>query len=209
MNENNSNSSKQILISILGVAILIVAVVGISFAAFTYARTGTTTNTITTGTITMSYTEGKNGITLTDALPITDDAGKALSAEGQYFDFTVNAKIVGKGTTKIDYVITATEVTTSLPSTGVKAYLTSNTDATVELAPTIVSTLPLTESGNSAGAPVGEHILKSGSISTTDNLVNETTTYRLRMWVDQNYQAPSSQQVYSIKVNVYGAAAAQ
>lgn len=209
MNENNSNSSKQILISILGVAILIVAVVGISFAAFTYARTGTTTNTITTGTITMSYTEGKNGITLTDALPITDDAGKALSAEGQYFDFTVNAKIVGKGTTKIDYVITATEVTTSLPSTGVKAYLTSNTDATVELAPTIVSTLPLTESGNSAGAPVGEHILKSGSISTTDNSVNETTTYRLRMWVDQDYQAPSSQQVYSIKVNVYGAAAAQ
>ena len=209
MNENNSNSSKQILISILGVAILIVAVVGISFAAFTYARTGTTTNTITTGTITMSYTEGKNGITLTDALPITDDAGKALSAEGQYFDFTVNAKIVGKGTTKIDYVITATEVTTSLPSTGVKAYLTSNTDATVELAPTIVSTLPLTESRNSAGAPVGEHILKSGSISTTDNSVNETTTYRLRMWVDQNYQAPSSQQVYSIKVNVYGAAAAQ
>ena len=209
MNENNSNSSKQILISILGVAILIVAVVGISFAAFTYARTGTTTNTITTGTITMSYTEGKNGITLTDALPITDDAGKALSAEGQYFDFTVNAKIVGKGTTKIDYVITATEVTTSLPSTGVKAYLTSNTDATVELAPTIVSTLPLTESGNSAGAPVGEHILKSDSISTTDNSVNETTTYRLRMWVDQNYQAPSSQQVYSIKVNVYGAAAAQ
>ena len=209
MNENNSNSSKQILISILGVALLIVAVVGISFAAFTYARTGTTTNTITTGTITMSYTEGKNGITLTDALPITDDAGKALSAEGQYFDFTVNAKIVGKGTTKIDYVITATEVTTSLPSTGVKAYLTSNTDATVELAPTIVSTLPLTESGNSAGAPVGEHILKSGSISTTDNSVNETTTYRLRMWVDQNYQAPSTQQVYSIKVNVYGAAAAQ
>ena len=157
----------------------------------------------------MSYTEGKNGITLTDALPITDDAGKALSAEGQYFDFTVNAKIVGKGTTKIDYVITATEVTTSLPSTGVKAYLTSNTDATVELAPTIVSTLPLTESGNSAGAPVGEHILKSGSISTTDNSVNDTTPYRLRMWVDQNYQAPSSQQVYSIKVNVYGAAAAQ
>lgn len=206
---NNNNSSKQILLSVLGVAILVVAVVGISFAAFSYSKTGEKENTITTGTITMSYTEGKNGITLTDALPITDDAGKALSAEGQYFDFTVNAKIVGKGTTKIDYVITATEVTTSLPSTGVKAYLTSNTDATVELAPTIVSTLPLTESENSAGAPVGEHILKSGSISTTDNSVNETTTYRLRMWVDQNYQAPSSQQVYSIKVNVYGAAAAQ
>ena len=209
MNENNSNSSKQILISILGVAILIVAVVGISFAAFTYVGPGSKTNSITTGTITMSYTEDTNGITLSNALPMTDDAGKALSAEGQYFDFTVNAKIVGKGTTKIDYVITATEVTTSLPNTGVKVYLTSNTDQTVELAPTIVSTLPLTQAGNSAGATAGERILKSGSISTTDNSVNETTTYRLRMWVDQNYQAPSTQQVYSIKVNVYGAAAAQ
>lgn len=206
---NNNNSSKQILLSVLGVAILVVAVVGISFAAFSYSQAGTKENTITTGTITMSYTEGTNGITLTDALPITDDAGKALSAEGQYFDFTVNAKIVGKGTTKIDYVITATEVTTSLPNTGVKVYLTSNTDQTVELAPTIVSTLPLTQAGNSAGATAGERILKSGSISTTDNSVNETTTYRLRMWVDQNYQAPSTQQVYSIKVNVYGAAAAQ
>ena len=209
MNENSSNSSKQILISILGVAILIVAVVGISFAAFTYVGTGSKTNTITTGTITMSYTEDTNGITLSNALPMTDDAGKALSAEGQYFDFTVNAKIVGKGTTKIDYVITATEVTKTLPNTGVKVYLTSNTDQKVELTPTIVSTLPLTQSGNSASAPAGERILKSGSISTTDTSVDETTTYRLRMWVDQAYQAPSEQQVYSIKVNVYGAAAAQ
>ena len=33
MSENNS---KQILVSILGVAILVVALVGVSFAAFTY-----------------------------------------------------------------------------------------------------------------------------------------------------------------------------
>ena len=79
----------------------------------------------------------------------------------------------------------------------------------MELAPTVVSTLPLTQSGNSASAPAGERILKSDSISTTDASVDETTTYRLRMWVDQAYQAPSEQQVYSIKVNVYGAAAAQ
>ena len=208
MNEN-TNSSKQILISILGVAILIVAVVGISFAAFTYVGTGQTTNTITTGTITMSYTESTNGITLNDALPITDESGKALSAEGQYFDFTVNATIVGKGTTQLNYAITATEVTNSLPNTGVKVYLTSNSDNTVELAPTLVSELPQTQSGNSAGAPVGERILKSGTINTTDETVDQTTTYRLRMWVDQNYTAPSTKQVYSIKVNVYGAASAQ
>ena len=63
---NNNISSKQILISILGVIILIVAVIGISFAAFTYSQAGTKVNTITIGKITMNYTEATNGITLNE-----------------------------------------------------------------------------------------------------------------------------------------------
>ena len=83
------NNSKQILLSVLGVAILVVAVVGVSFAAFSYSKTGEKVNTITTGTITMSYSETTNGINLTNALPMTDGVGKALKDENQYFDFTV------------------------------------------------------------------------------------------------------------------------
>ena len=95
---NNTNSSKQVLVSILGVAILIVAVVGISFAAFSYSKTGTVANTITTGTITMSYSEPTNGINLTNALPITDTAGKALTGNNNTFDFTVAATVSGSTT---------------------------------------------------------------------------------------------------------------
>ena len=51
------NNSKQVLLSVLGVAILVVAVVGVSFAAFTFSQTGQKVNTISTGTITMSYSE--------------------------------------------------------------------------------------------------------------------------------------------------------
>lgn len=50
-----NNNSKQVLFSIIGVAILIVAVVGVSFAFFTYSRTGTTNNFITTGKITFNF----------------------------------------------------------------------------------------------------------------------------------------------------------
>ena len=35
----NSNS-KQVLLSMIGIAILIIAVVGVSFAFFTYSKTG-------------------------------------------------------------------------------------------------------------------------------------------------------------------------
>ena len=73
------NSSKQVLLSVLGVAILVVAVVGVSFAAFSYSKTGEKVNTITTGTITMEYTEDTNGINLTNALPMSDGVGTNLS----------------------------------------------------------------------------------------------------------------------------------
>ena len=206
---NESISSKQILISILGVVILIVAVVGISFAAFTYSQTGTKINTITTGTITMNYNEPSAGITLKDALPMTDASGIALTGTGNTFDFTVNTTIQGKGTTTINYLITASEVNPSFPNSGVKVYLTSNDDKTVELVPTKVSELAITESNNAAGAPTGQKILKTKAITTTDTAVNQTVSYRLRMWVADDYTDSSRSGTYSIRVNVYGKANAQ
>ena len=96
MKENNN--SKQILLSVLGVAILVVAVVGVSFAAFSYSKTGEKVNTITTGSIVMSYNETTNGINLVDALPISDAQGMALSGNTagheEYFDFNVSATIL-------------------------------------------------------------------------------------------------------------------
>ena len=204
---NNNNSSKQILLSVLGVAILVVAVVGISFAAFSYSKTGEVSNTITTGTITMTYTEPTNGISLTDALPITDDAGKALKGDGKTFDFTVGATVAG--TTTINYAITAVkDATSDLPDTGVKVYLTSTSGETetAVLGPKLVSQLDKTVAGNDAGAPADQYVLKTGTYSTVGTT---TENYRLRMWVADDYVAPATSQKYILKVNVYGAAAAQ
>ena len=211
---NNNNSSMQILLSVLGVAILVVAVVGISFAAFSYSKTGDVSNTITTGTITMTYTEPTNGINLTDALPITDDAGKILKGDGKTFDFTVGATVAG--TTTINYVITAVkDAASDLPDTGVKVYLTttSGENETAVLGPKLVSQLDKTVDGNDAGAPAGQYVLKTGTYTATG-----TDNYRLRMWVDSNYGQHTdgnntnefaAQHKYILKVNVYGAAKAQ
>ena len=201
--------SKQVFISILSVIMLIIAVIGISFAAFTYSKTGGKVNTITVGTITMDYTEPTNGINLTDALPITDASGKILTGTGNTFDFTVSTNIQGSGTTTINYLITITEVTTTFANTGIKVYLTSNDDNTVELAPTKVSSLPITQSNNTAGAPIGQKILKTGTVTTTNTVVNQTTKYRLRMWVADDFSDSNKTGTYSIKVNVYGKANAQ
>ena len=201
MKENNS---KQVLLSVLGVAILVVAVVGVSFAAFSYSKTGTKVNTITTGTITMSYSETTNGINLTNALPMSDGVGMALSEEEQYFDFTVSANITG--TTTINYAITASkEAESTLPDTAVKVYLTDmdGTADTQILAPTKVSELDVTSSDVS-GAPNDQYKLTSDTFSASSS-----HAYRLRMWVADDYQVTGASATYKLRVNVYGAAAAQ
>ena len=203
----DNNNSKQVLLSVLGVAILVVAVVGVSFAAFSYSKTGEKVNTITTGTITMSYSEDTNGINLSNALPMSDDQGKALSGSNNVFDFTVTATINGSGNTTINYDVTATkESGSTLDDSAVKVYLTSidNSADTQVLAPTKVSALTKTGSSEASGAPNGQYKLTTGTFTSTT-----TRKYRLRMWVAEDYSSLSTSGTYKLRVNVYGAAAAQ
>ncbi len=201
----DNNNSRQVLLSVLGVAILVVAVVGVSFAAFSYSKTGTQVNTITTGTISMNYVEGDNAISLTNALPMTDEVGKALADTNQYFDFTVNANITG--TTTINFAITAAkEVESTLPDTAVKVYLT-DMDGTADeelLPPTKVSDLTPTTGSEPSGAQSGQFILHTDTFNATSS-----HDYRLRMWVADDYVVTGDSQSYKLRVNVYGAAAAQ
>ena len=66
---------KDILTIGVSVFILIV-VIGISYSAFTYSELGKKENKITTGAITMLYTESDNTISVSNALPTTDNTGK-------------------------------------------------------------------------------------------------------------------------------------
>ena len=202
-----NNNSKQVILSVLGVAILVVAVVGVSFAAFSYSKTGERLNTITTGTISMEYSESTNGINLVDALPMSDEQGIALVGANNVFDFTVSATIQGSGQTTINYTITATkESDSTLDDTAVKVYLTSmDNDADTEvLAPTKVSDLSVTGSSELSSAPSGQYKLLDNTFTST-----VSRKYRLRMWVADDFSDLNASGSYKIRVNVYGAAPAQ
>ena len=72
---------KKIVISISLVIVLLLAVIGISYAAFTYVGRGEKVNQITTGTISMDYQESDNIISITNALPTRDETGKVRLKE--------------------------------------------------------------------------------------------------------------------------------
>ncbi|MBQ8472506.1 MAG: hypothetical protein IJ501_03280 [Bacilli bacterium] len=95
----NENSSKQVLLSILGIAVLVVAVVGVSFAFFSYSKTGLTNNVITTGEIYMYLTEG-NTMTLTNAFPVKTDLTTTQDAADDIGKLTFS--VTGKNTSNTD-----------------------------------------------------------------------------------------------------------
>lgn len=189
------NSQKKVLLSVLGVAILVVAVIGISFAAYT-ATFDTGENSISTGTIMVSYTESDNAINITNALPIDDATGKALAGEGNTFDFTVSTQATNALT--VPYTITLTPVTVAdnaLANNQVKVYLTK--DGTQVLAPTLVSGLTA-----ATGTRAGSFVLHTDQdVYTKTGEAAKSSSYVLRMWVDKNVTA-SQGLTYKAKVNV-------
>ncbi len=102
--------NKKVLgISIVAIITLVCIIVGVSVAFFNYAKLGTTDNTLETGSITFLYTETSNagrGIAITDMFPISDTEGKALTGEGNVFDFNISSTKSGHNK-RIDYEITA------------------------------------------------------------------------------------------------------
>lgn len=198
------NDSKEILFSILGIFVLVILVIGVSFAAFSFSQTGEKTNTITTGTISMTYSEPDNGINLVNALPITDEQGKVLSGTNNVFDFTVTSTINGNNPVTVSYAITAVSSNSTVDNSAIKIYLTNmDNDADSEiLAPTKISSLTTTTGNEDYNAPSGEFFLSSGTMTSSSS-----HKYRLRMWVADDYTDTTGGS-YTLKVNVYGAAAA-
>lgn len=209
-NERDNNNSKQILLSVLGVAILIVAVVGISFAAFTYSKAGTTTNTITTGTISMSYNESENGISIENAIPMTAEQGKLLSGNGNVFDFNVTASITGD--TTINYeVVAAKDVSSTIPDENVRLYLekssTEGSGFQSVAEPAAFKAIDATNASgkDELGAPNANMLLhKSTFTGSSTGKVENTEYYRLRMWVDESYNVGANAGSYTVRVGVYG-----
>ena len=75
------NDKKQTFISMGLVIVLSIMILGISYAAFSYTGTGSKLNTITTGVLSMSYTESSNTISINKALPTTDATNTIFSTK--------------------------------------------------------------------------------------------------------------------------------
>lgn len=196
MEKEKRNNSKEIIISVLSVLILIVAVVGISYAVWTQTFLGTQENSLNTGYVSFTYTESEtNVIAINNAIPIEDEEGKKLSSKNTFFNFTISAKYAGVDS--IGYEIYATPITQTLDPKYVKVYLTDYNEVPYAGYTTDVPTFDTLADSTVEGKKLYDGVLtKSGKVNR----------FRLRVWVSSDYNLPELSKSFSFKVNVKGKA---
>ena len=194
---------KKILLSVLGILMLVLVTVGVTYAVFTYTKLGTTENTVTTGTLKFLYTENTGvgaGINIENAFPVSDTVGKSYDTDKYVFDFSVEA--TNSGTEEIPYEVTLRKKSTStLSESNVKVYLTDMTgDADTSIvAPTLYS--DLTETTIDVGEEV-EKTIYNGTVLGGE--LNYLKDFRLRMWIDESSnQDDINGKTFVALVNVY------
>ena len=189
--------SRQILLAVLGLALLVLAIVGVSYAI-----------TIPNKSLNKVYlvSDDNSAISLND-LPMSDYEGINLNGSSNVFDFCVKGNIADNAS--IDYVIALEKIDSdydSLDDKDVKVYLEKYN--LKEFVSTDITSVPIAFTRNNIvsdiSTPDGSMILYYGGLqnATTDKKeVNEC--FRLRLWIDEDSIIESSKKEFMARVNIY------
>ena len=150
-------------------------------------------NSLSTGKVKMSYSES-NEIELNNVVPTSDKKGTSST---DYFEFKVNTyiKTNKKMTMNYNIVLEPLDVDSSyikFSDSDIKVYLTKvvNNTETLVMGPITIDEL-------------NQYVLKSQEETFNRNDTERSTTYRLRAWLDYNFDASKiNEKTYSYKFRV-------
>ncbi|HJJ08683.1 MAG TPA: hypothetical protein OIM65_05180 [Bacilli bacterium] len=199
---------KQNIIMGISFILLIFMVIGVSYAAYKFSAAGTKENVISTGTISMSYSQN-SFIDLKHTYPKTDTYAIATKEDKSSMEFSVSMET--SGTKQINYALAITNIEegTTLKSDKVKIYL--------EKEGKVVNNFE-TNKGKTIDSFKNKYI--EGLIDSYAiyqdilTISNKTHHYTLTSWIDESYILPiknettttkqTNEETYKFKVKVVG-----
>lgn len=181
---NEKNKKKQLTITIIGVLILVITIIGSAYAVFTANLTGVKENKLTTGYVTMVCNE--TNFTLSNTQPLTDEQGLALNNN----EATCTLTTTMAGTMNIGYDFALYDVTPSAKITASDVKIrVSKTDNGTTTYPqgTATSGVLLSTIASTPGqydTTITGYKVDSGTINTS-----KTITYNVKSWVASEQQS--------------------
>ena len=172
---------------ILALALALVLLIGGTYAWLTITLTGTKTTRIEAGTLAMEINNESEGISITDALPMSDADGANLTPYTFRVENTGNVSSVYSiylDTQAIDssaneFLLDSSNIKYSLAKTIKNKADDSVVSATTTIGPKLLSTV--TEEGSNAAK-----IDASGENDANPLPAGQYIEYELRLWIDEN-----------------------
>lgn len=192
--ESKKNYSREIVTSMLGIMILILLLFSTSYAVFVESIDGSKINSLTTGYLSLNYTNSdSNIVTLANSLPISDEVGKYDITSGKLFEFSVSNDFMKN----INYKIIIEEIVSEVDIEYLKIYLTDDNNNILGQLNDDVNVLSSFETTDL----VNERVIYNGVLTGKDDVKK----FKLKVWVSDDYLKVSDKPVtFSFKVSVEG-----
>ena len=190
--ESKKNYSREIVTSMLGIMILILLLFSTSYAVFVESIDGSKINSLTTGYLSLNYTNSdSNIVTLANSLPISDEVGKYDITSGKLFEFSVSNDFMKN----INYKIIIEEIVSEVDIEYLKVYLTDDNNNILGQLNDDVNVLSSFETTDL----VNERVIYNGVLTGKDDVKK----FKLKVWVSDDYLKVSDKPVtFSFKVSV-------
>ena len=199
---------KQNIIMGISFVLLFVMVIGVSYAAYKFSAAGTKENVISTGTISMSYSQN-SFIDLKNTYPKTDTYAIATKEDKSSMEFSVSMET--SGTKQINYALAITNIEegSTLKSDKVKIYLEKEGKVVNNFETNKGKTIESFKNKYIEGL-IDSYAIYQDILTTS----NKTHHYVLTSWIDESYILPiksetttikqTNEETYKFKVKVVG-----
>lgn len=191
-----SNSmSRQLLLSVLGVALLLIAVVGVSYAIFSATIKGNTKNSISTDTISISYTGTTDNIFVSTNNSFND---------ANVYEFSVNSNVLGNSAINYEIVSELVGISDDL-----KKYVNFYLQREEKGQFVDITSTPLSFENNLQTSDIhqssdGILLYKGTLVNTSDFKRNVVDKFKMKVWFSDDLVISDVRYEARIKLNVYG-----
>ena len=193
--------STKISLLVGEIAVVLIGVIGITYAFFSTGGKQETANTFTSGCLNISLTDASSSINLNNIYPITDIEGLDTTS----YDFTITNTCTSENASNpINYVVTLNTLTSNVSNLplSVLRYKLNETSPSA-----VAGTSGLL--GSATPYDFGDSIKTTYDLDASYNLVTgtlapgESITYNLYLWIDENANTDIMNQTFTGRVLVY------
>lgn len=201
MEEEKKGISKKVIYIIIGVSILFCVVLALAFYIFYSSPKEVKTEKAEAGSVSLTYADDFNGLTITNAIPTNDSVGMVENSVDKYFDFTVDTEVFDDVVVNYEISVEKDEISSTTMDSNIRVYLEEQSSGSYvkKFGP---ETFVPSKKKTKIGSPKGSMVL-----ATVSKKKSSMDNYRLRLWLsDKAVVNPGDIQNFTFKVVVNGKA---